>query len=141
MRRTLLGIGAAEGPGARPLVLLHRIGEGRGRCAIVYARVPPYRTHRTHSNVPTTYTPCSPVKRTSYTLPTSSSSSSSSRCAPPLCFFVQAKIINGQTEADTLKCQPRDNDEARTSSPPSLSCTLFPSCSSDDDQRGALTRA
>lgn len=40
----------------RLLVLLHRIGKGRGRCAIVYARVPPYRTHRIHSRIPTTYT-------------------------------------------------------------------------------------
>jgi len=41
----------------RPLVLLHCIGKRRGWRAIVYAHVPPYRTHRTHSNIPTTYTP------------------------------------------------------------------------------------
>lgn len=91
-----------EGGEERPLVLLHRIGKGRGRCAIVYARVPPYRTHRIHSRIPTTYTR-SQLNETCwrdawYThrnalvflllanpLPD-----------PSLCFFVRAKIINGE---------------------------------------------
>ena len=32
------------------IVLLHLHRKGRGLCTIVYAHVPPYRTHRTHSD-------------------------------------------------------------------------------------------
>lgn len=116
-----------EGGEERPLVLLHRIGKGRGRCAIVYARVPPYRTHRIHSRIPTTYTR-SQLNETCwrdawYThrnalvflllanpLPD-----------PSLCFFVRAKIINGEGPGSlrpTPECQFLDNDEVCTSGPP-----------------------
>lgn len=117
-RRTSLflsGSGRQRRSSESPLVLLHRIGKGRGRCTIVYARVPPYRTHRTHSY---TYLPRIRTRgkiricRTYYVVmlvngrriayrilfPRNHMPHSSLR-APPLCFFVRAKIINGQTEA------------------------------------------
>lgn len=118
--------GGGGGPGKGPLVLLHRIGKGRGRCAIVYARVPPYRTHRTHSTyIPTTYTP-SVCWRTDVVCAYAAHRTLSPATAPRsslsvLLLFVSSfglRLLMARPRPDTPKCQPRDNDEARTSSPP-----------------------
>jgi len=117
MRRTPLRDRSGGGPARDPLVLLHRIGKGRGRCAIVYARVPPYRTHRTHSNVPTTYRRTQRTRARARIL----SSVRAALLSSMLHLFVSSfglRLLMARPRPDTPKCQPRDNDEARTSSPP-----------------------